>query len=121
MYENISSGLAKHGIICSANQCRDKIKKLKSSYKKAKDNNRKAGKGRAVWKFFDVMDRVLGHWLASQAPVVIDTSLSTHDDNSNDTGDLSDGLGLSPVIEESQEPDNEHTAQEEPDVSAQAS
>ena len=56
--------------------------------------------------------------------MVIDTSLGTHDDNSSDDTDdfeFSDGLCLSPVIEESQEPDDEHAAQEEPDVNAYAS
>ena len=53
------------------------------------------------------MDRVLGHRPASEAPVVIDTSLGTRDDNSSDdTDDFSDDLGLSPVVEESQEPDD---------------
>ena len=36
-----------------------------------------------MWKLFDVMDR-LGH---RQAPVVIDTSLGTNDDNSDDADD----------------------------------
>ena len=79
--------MAEHGIVCSANQCYNKIKELKGSYKKAKDNNGKTGKGRAVWKFFDVMDRILGHRPASQAPVVIDTSRYC-DDNSDDADNV---------------------------------
>ena len=67
------------------------------------------------------MDRVLRHRPASQAPVVIDTSLGTRDENSDDIDDFSDEFQLSPVIEESQEPGDEHAAQEEPDISAQVS
>ena len=33
IYERIASALREHDIIRSANQCRDKIKKLKASYK----------------------------------------------------------------------------------------
>ena len=58
-----------------------------------------------------LMDTVLGHQPASQAPVVINTSLGTRDDDSRD--DTGDSLCLSPVIEESQEPDDEDAAQEE--------
>ena len=47
-----------------------------------------------MWKFFDVMDRVLLHRPASQAPVVI----GTNDDNSDDADDFSYGLELNPVI-----------------------
>ena len=58
--------------------------------------------------------------------MVIDTciciSLGTRDgSSSDDADDFSDGLGLSPLIEESQGPDDEHAAQEEPDVNAHSS
>ena len=61
VYEKVSRGLREHRIERFANQCQGKIKKLKGTYNKAKDNNGSTGKGRAVWKFFDIMDRVLGH------------------------------------------------------------
>ena len=66
VYE-ITRYLREHEVERSANQCRDKIRKLKGTYKKASDNNGKTGTGRAVWKFFDIMDRILGHRPASQA------------------------------------------------------
>ena len=61
MHDNLRA--AEHGISCTANQGRDK---MKTFYQKAKDNNWKTG---AVWKFFDVMDycgiteSLNWHWL----------------------------------------------------------
>ena len=96
IYERIASALREHDIIRSANQCRDKIKKLKASYKKAKDNNGKTGKGRSIWKFYDIIDRVLGHRPASQPYAVIDTSstnagTANEEDISDDQTDLQIG------------------------------
>ena len=62
------------------------------------------------------MDRVLGKRPASQAPVLIDTSADKNS-NSDDELDSDDFQSSLTLATESQEPDDEITA-EEPDVSA---
>lgn len=52
----------------------DKINKLRAEYRKIKDKHGKTGTGRSSWKFFDEMDRILGHKPATCPPTVINTS-----------------------------------------------
>ena len=54
-------------------QCRDKLKNLKSEYKKMKDNNSETGRRRKVWKFYGCMKDVLGNKPATRPALVIDT------------------------------------------------
>lgn len=53
----------------SANQCREKIKKLRAEYKKVKDNNN----NRKTCKFFEKLDNVLGSKPATRPPVLVDS------------------------------------------------
>lgn len=55
-------------------QCRSKIKKLRQEYKKIKDNNGLTGRGRSRWKYYDVLNELLGTHLATRPPVVVDTT-----------------------------------------------
>ena len=55
-------------------QCQDKIKKLRAEYKRAKDSNGLTGQGTRSWKYFDQLDAILSHRLATALPVVLDTS-----------------------------------------------
>ena len=54
-------------------QCRDKLKKLKSEYKKIKDNNSETGRQRKAWKFYSCINDVLGNKPATRPAVIIDT------------------------------------------------
>ena len=58
-------------------QCRDKIKKLKGEYRKAKDKQDKTGEQPSTWEFFDAIDAILGTKPSTRPPVVIDTSETT--------------------------------------------
>ena len=58
-----------------AEQCKAKIKNLKTEYRQAKDNNNKSGRGRKTFKHYDELDAVLGHRPASRPPVVLDATV----------------------------------------------
>ena len=55
-------------------QCKSKIKNLKTDYRIAKDHNNETGRGRKTFKYYDEVDAVLGHRLASRPPVILDAS-----------------------------------------------
>ena len=74
VYEKISKTLARNGIHKSSDQCRAKMKKLKTDYRKVKDKNGKTGRGRSIWKYFDALDAILGHRPATKPPLLLDTA-----------------------------------------------
>ena len=41
-------------------QCREKVKNLRSKYRKVKDDNSKSGHGKTEWKFMEELDKVPG-------------------------------------------------------------
>ena len=73
VYERISKTMAEMGYERTADQCREKSKKLKMEYRKTKDKHSKTGTGRKQWKFFKMLDTVLGDKPATQPPVLVDT------------------------------------------------
>ena len=92
VFGKIAAELLEAGFERSAQQCRDKIKKLKVEYRKIKDKRKKTGEGRyPEWNYFDALDAILGHKPATEPPVVI---------NSIDTPVLPDG-------DNQEEPENE--------------
>ena len=50
----------------TADQCNNKIRKLKLEYRRIKDSRKKTGTGRKDWRYFEEMDAVLGHKPATQ-------------------------------------------------------
>ena len=73
IYDKISAGMKEAGYERTTVQCRDKIKKLRGFYKKAKDHNGLTGRGTRKWLYFDQLDAILGHKPASRPPIVLDT------------------------------------------------
>ena len=66
----------------TAQQCRDKIKKLKVDYWKIKDKRKKTGEGRyPEWDYFNALDDILGHKPATEAPVVVNSLGSSTKDS----------------------------------------
>ncbi|CAL8398037.1 unnamed protein product [Boreogadus saida] len=58
-------------------QCRRKCKKLRADYRKIRDHNSRSGVDRKMWKWFDTMDAIYGHRLASRGRErAIDTAAS---------------------------------------------
>ena len=76
VYERIAREMAEAGLEKTAEQCREKAKKLKGEYRKVKDKHNQTGQGRKKWKFLEAMDTVLADKPATRPPVLIDT-LST--------------------------------------------
>ena len=74
VYKKIAKEIDDGGYSRDWEQCKAKIKNLKTDYRSAKDNNGKTGGGRKTFKFFKEMDEVLGHRPASKPAVLLDTS-----------------------------------------------
>ena len=74
IYEKIAQEMKKKEYERDWTQCRIKIKNLKTNYKKVKDSNNKTGERRKTCKFYDELDRILGHRPASAPSFLVDTS-----------------------------------------------
>ena len=60
VWAKICAQLAKQGIQCTVNQCRDRWKYLKQKYTEKKDNTKMTGAQRINFEFYDEMDALLG-------------------------------------------------------------
>lgn len=89
VYEKVSKSMIQAGYPRMAEQCREKVKKLKMEYKKIKDKHRITGTGRKKWKFLEPLEQVLGDKPTTLPPAVIDTLLDATE-TSHD-GELSSG------------------------------
>ena len=75
-------------------QCRAKIKNLKTKYRETKDRNNERGRGRKTRKFYKELDRILGHRPASAPSSLLDTgdfSSSLLESQSQESGEETDG------------------------------
>jgi len=61
VFKEVSALLSVRGYSRTFQQCRDKLKKLKSEYRAIKDHNGRSGSDRRSWKWFDLMDDIYGH------------------------------------------------------------
>ena len=77
VYEKIATRLTaqEHCSERTAVQCREKIKKIKSDYKRAKDNTNRLGRGRIICAFYSQLDAILGCRPSSTPSSVIETCL----------------------------------------------
>ena len=57
----------------TSGQCQEKIKKLKSEYRKVKDNNDQTGNKRQKFKFYDKLNEILNDKYSIAPPVILDT------------------------------------------------
>ena len=74
VYTKILRDLSVAGYNRMYEQCREKLKKLKTEYKKISDKRKETGQGRyPEWDYYDAMDGVLGHKPSMQPAVVVDT------------------------------------------------
>ena len=74
VFVDISKQLQRLGYDKDWQQCRIKVKNLKNQYKKGKDHNGVTGNGRKVFKYYEQLDRILGHRPASLPTVLVDTA-----------------------------------------------
>lgn len=97
VYKKISDDLHSAGFARTLEQCREKIKKLKTEYKKIKYKRDQTGQGRyPEWEYFDALNEVLGHKHSTEPPVVVESLSMTTDEVGPDdeTQDMS-GVGES--------------------------
>ncbi|XP_015238932.1 PREDICTED: myb/SANT-like DNA-binding domain-containing protein 2 [Cyprinodon variegatus] len=76
VFKIISDEMKVRGYDRDPKQCREKIKKLRTQYKKALDHNNTSGGGRKTWKFYGAMDKVLGLRASSRSPVLFSSTSS---------------------------------------------
>ena len=74
IYQSLTTEMQAADYSKNAVQYRDKLKKLRAEYKCTKDNNGLTGRGTRKWKYFDQLDAILGHRLATAPPIVLDIS-----------------------------------------------
>ena len=99
IYERISREMEEAGYSRNPNQCKEKIRKLKTKYKKLKDGHDVSGNNRDNWPFYDRMDRVLGSRHSVQPPTIIDTSDGgLRNNDGNDSEEESTQDQPSPVL-----------------------
>ena len=63
----------------TAVQCREKVKKLKCEYRKAKNNNNRLGRGRTICAFFKQLDAILACTPTSAPDTVVGSIHSVGD------------------------------------------
>ena len=66
VFQLVSQKLLDAGFEKNTEQCRQKSKKLRADYRKAKDHNNQNGDYRKMWKWFNMMDAIYGHRLQSK-------------------------------------------------------
>ena len=60
IYGEIAKQLTAMGYKRNASQVKYKLQSLKQRYKKIVDSNRRSGRGRTTWEYFEALDRILG-------------------------------------------------------------
>ncbi|XP_071574567.1 uncharacterized protein [Temnothorax nylanderi] len=59
-WEEIAEVLNNEGYIVTAKQCTTRVNTMKRTYKNVKDHNNKSGNNKRTWKYYDVMENLLG-------------------------------------------------------------
>ena len=78
VYVGIAKKMQELGYERDWQQCKVKIKNLKSTYREIKDHNGETGRGRKTCKFYKELDEILGHRPASTPPVVLDSGTTSN-------------------------------------------
>ena len=73
VHEGIARRMREREYEKTADQCRIKMKKLKGDYRKVKDKNGETGRGKKTCKFFEDLDKVLGHRPATCPPILLES------------------------------------------------
>ena len=87
VYVGIAKKMRELGYERDWQQCKVKIKNLKSTYRDIKDHNGETGRGRKTCKFYKELDEILGHRPASTPPVVLDSGATTNTSTSLDSAE----------------------------------
>uniref|UniRef100_A0A8D0LAJ6 Myb/SANT-like DNA-binding domain-containing protein n=1 Tax=Sphenodon punctatus TaxID=8508 RepID=A0A8D0LAJ6_SPHPU len=90
VYKQIAAQMAVMGYDRDWEQCRQRAKDLRRGYRDAKDQNRRSGRGRQVWQYFEELDAILGPWY--------EMGCSGHQDGDKAGEELCAGGSLVPLI-----------------------
>ena len=74
IFEVISARLAEHDVVRTADQCREKVKKLRGEYKQIRDHNNVSRRNRKTIRFLPQLDAILGHRPSTQPKSVIESN-----------------------------------------------
>lgn len=77
IFSKLSDQMRAAGYERTLAQCRDKIKKLKSEYRKVKDANKQIGNKRKKSKFYEKINEILHDKHSVTPPIILDTSASS--------------------------------------------
>ena len=83
----IKAEVDKYGTTKTVKQCKTKIRNLKDTFKKAKENNQKSGSAPNFPEFYDLFDDAIGHRDSVQLPEFTEVGLA---DTENETVDGQD-------------------------------
>ena len=90
-FSKIAKRLQDAGFEKDWGQCRDKLKNLKTLYKKVKDNNAKSGKATIACPHFELLDSIIGARPATEPPEVIEAMSDDAGNHSDASDTLNDG------------------------------
>ena len=74
LHKSIAKKLQEKWYNRDGEQCKIKIKNLKSQYRPIEDHNNKTGNDKKTFKYYDELDSIIGHRPASNPLVVLDAS-----------------------------------------------
>ena len=85
VFKDVAKKLHEMGYRKDWEQCRTKIKILKKQYRAVKDHNGQTGNGRKGCKYFEELDKILGHRPASVPTVLLDSGTTSTVGDSQDS------------------------------------
>ena len=101
VFRKIADGLREAGFSRTLEQCREKIKKLKTEYKKIRDKRETTGQGRyPEWEYFDAINEVLGPKHSTEPPVLVESFSESQNVNDIGSDDETQGMSGEAVSEE---------------------
>lgn len=84
LWQKISLEIGKKGYKFSADKCDLKYRNLLKTYKKNKEKQKKSGADSITWKYFEILDNVLGcKYNINPPPELVGGTLSDDDENEN--------------------------------------
>ena len=74
LYVRLEKMMSERKVYKTAEQVKNKIKKMRGAYKKVKDNNRKSGGGRVTCPYFEELDSILDGDAAASPVLIMESS-----------------------------------------------
>lgn len=97
IYKEISKKMEANGYSRSWQQCKRKIKHLKSTFRKAKGSNKKSSRDRISCPFYKELDRVLGDRFCPGDSDVLDSKLNNRQEQEPCFNSMMDAIADAPV------------------------